>query len=165
MDRSKIISASLLTALLASTIQAAEVKITPAEPPDLTVRIAAGETALPGGKTVKFEAAQLKFDPPEIRGLCFYTKAPRNFASWYEPWDPWPSGDGHPGGVNTIDLKPHVAKEPAGAENDPSRDGNLDAAMDEEGTMILGDMFRQVIADSVLVTSADGKKTCKMNED
>ena len=133
MDRSKSIVASLLAALLTSTILAAEVKITPADPPDLTVRIAAGETALPGGKTVQFEAAQFKFDPPEIRGLCFYAKAPRNFASWYEPWDPWPSQD-----MDTIDLKPHVAKEPAGAENDSSRDDNLGAAVDEEGTMILG---------------------------
>ena len=45
MDRSKSIVASLLAALLTSTILAAEVKITPADPPDLTVRIAAGETA------------------------------------------------------------------------------------------------------------------------
>lgn len=165
MNRARISFASFLVALFASTVLAAEVKITPANPPDLTVSVAAGEARLPGGTTVKFEAAQLKFDPPEIRSLCFYTRAPRNFASWYEPWEPWPSGDGHPGGVNTIDLKPHVAKEPAGAENDRSRDGNLDAAMDEEGTMILGDMFRQVIADSVVVTSADGNRTFRMNED
>ena len=170
MNRIRITVASFLAALLASTVLTAEVTITPANPPDLTVRIAAGETALPGGKTVKFEAAQLKFDPPEIRGLGFYAKAPRDFASWYEPWDPWPSKGGNSGAMNTIDLKPHVAQGPegvfvGGVENDRTRDANLEAAVDEEGTLILGALFRQVISDSVVVTSADGNKTYKMNED
>lgn len=162
MSRTGITFPSLFAVLLLSVVSAAQVQITPANPPDLTVSVAAGEASLPGGMTVKFEAAQLKFDPPDIRALAFCAKAPRNFASWYEPWDPWPSREANSGAMNTIDLKPHLARKP---ESDPSRDSNLETAVDEEGTLILGALFRQVITDSVVVTSADGIKTFRMNED
>jgi lysophospholipase L1-like esterase len=162
MSRTGITFASLLAVLFLPAVSAAEVKITPANPPDLTVSVAAGAASLPDGTTVKFEAAQVKFDPPDIRVLAFYAKAPRNFASWYEIWDPWPSREANSGAANTIDLKPHRGGDP---ESDSSRDANLEAAVDEEGTLILGLLFRQVIADSVIVTSADGNKTFRMNAD
>lgn len=105
-----------------------KIEITPSVPADLTVTAA---------------ATQLRFDPPEIREMKFATKAPRNFAPWYEPWEPWPSRglDGRP---NVIDLKP---------------------AADEEGTPILGGLFRMVIPESVTVTGADSSKTFKPGED
>ena len=139
MNRTRTV-ASLLVALLASTVVAAEVKITPANPADLNVSVAAGEVTLPDGKTVKFEAAQLKFDPPEIREMKFEANAPRNYAPWYEPWDPWPSKDYKTGTVNAIDLKP---------------------VADEENALILGCLYRMIIPESVVVTSADGGKTFK----
>lgn len=142
MNRTAITVASLLVALLASTAVAVEVMITPATPPDLTVNVAAGEAAMPGGKTMKFEAARLTFDPPEIREMALDARAPRNFADWYLPWDPWPKGKAPQ--LNIINLKPEV---------------------DEEGTLILGGLFRMIIPESVVVTSADGSKSFKMNED
>jgi lysophospholipase L1-like esterase len=143
MKRIGISVASLLVSLLASMAVAAEVKITPANPPDLTVSVALGEANLPGGKTVKCDAARLKFDPPEIREMTFDAKAPRNFASSYEFWDPWPGKD-KDGALNTITLKPIVG---------------------EDRALLLGGLFRMVIPESVVVTSADGIKTFKMNED
>ena len=105
-----------------------KIGITPSTPADLTVTVA---------------STQLRFDPPEIREMKFDAKAPRNFASWYEPWEPWPA-KGLDNSPNTIDLKP---------------------AADEEGTLILGGLFRMVIPESVIVTSADSSKTFKLGED
>jgi len=105
-----------------------KIEITPSTPADLTVTVA---------------ATQLRFDPPEIREIKLDSKAPRNFASWYEPWEPWPS-KGLDNSPNTIDLKP---------------------VTDEEGTPILGGLFRMLIPESVAVSGADGSKTFKPGED
>lgn len=97
----------------------------------------------PAGLTVTVAGTQLQFDPPEIRGMKFVTKAPRNFAPWYEPWEPWPAKglDSRP---NVIDLKP---------------------AADEEGTPILGGLFRMILPESVTVTGTDGSRIFKADED
>jgi len=144
MNRTAIVVVLLLVALPASAATAAEVGITPAAPADMTVNVAAGEATLPGGKTVKFQAARLEFDPPEIRDYKLDAKAPVNYAPWMEGWGAWPDKDYKTNQRFTINLVPHT---------------------DEEGTLILGCPYRLVPADSVVVTSADGRKTFKMNED
>jgi lysophospholipase L1-like esterase len=112
-------------------------------PADLSITVAPGEAVLPGGTTVKFAEAKLAFDPPEIRSAELKAKAPRDYADWFAPWEPWP-GKGNDGVVAALSLKPDA---------DPS------------GVPILGGLFRSVVKDSVAVTSADGSKTFKMGED
>ena len=117
--------------------------VLPADLPGLSLTVGPGEVAMPGGARVKVAAVKLTFDPPEIRQAEANAKAPRNYADWYAPWEPWPKA-GKDGKPNVIDLRP---------------------TLDEEGTLILGGLFRQVVPESVAVTSADRSKTFKMGED
>ena len=112
-------------------------------PPDLSVFCQAGRVTLPGGQLVQVAEARLTFDPPEIREFAVTTKAPRNYADWYAPWDPWPK-KGKDGKPTVIELKP---------------------AVDEEGARILSGLYRQVLSDSVVVTSIDGSKKFKVDVD
>ena len=121
----------------------AGVRILPVNPAGMAVSVEAGSVVLPGGKTVEVKAVQLKFDAPEIRDFNVDAKAPRNYASWYEPWDCWP-GYSQDKKINYISLYPKT---------------------DEEGTLILGSLYRSVLLESIVVTNADGSKKYKMNED
>ena len=122
---------------------AGEVRLVPADPPNLTASTGGGEVAGPNGKIIRFAKATLTFDPPEVLDKTVMAKAPRNHASWYDPWQPWPK-KGRDKKFNTIELKP---------------------SRDEERTPILGGLYRSVLKDSVVVTSADGAKTFKMGVD
>jgi lysophospholipase L1-like esterase len=79
---------------------------------------------------------RLAFDSPETRSVEFTAKTPPDFAKFFEAWDPWPEKD-KAGKPNFIRLTPKA---------------------DEDGTLILGSLYRAFIAESVEVTSADGQK-------
>ena len=96
-----------------------DLTIYPRQPADLSVAVA---------------GTRLTFDPPETRLVEFTAKAPRNYGTYFEKWDPWP-GNGADGKPNVIGLTPR---------------------RDEDGVLILGGLYRSFIADSVEVTSADG---------
>ena len=96
----------------------------------------------PPSMSVRIGSTTLAFDPPEVRDWQTDAIAPRSHASWYEPWQPWPR-KGKDGKLNTIELGPR-------------HDG---------GAPILGALFRSVLAESVVVTSADGSKTFVMGSD
>ncbi len=121
----------------------AGIRILPVNPVGMAISVEAGSVDFPGGKTVEIKAVQLKFDAPEIRDFNVDAKAPRNYASWYEPWDCWP-GYSQDKKINYISLYPKT---------------------DEEGTLILGSLYRSVLPESIVVTSADGSKNYKMNEE
>mgnify|MGYP000583812328 CR=1 FL=1 len=109
-----------------------QVVIEPTSPPGL------GVVVRDGTKT-----HILRVDPPEVKSETVTAKAPVNYASWMEPWQPWPS-KGKDGSRLTMNLSP---------------------AADEDGTQILSGLFRQILPDSIVVTSADGSRTFKKDED
>lgn len=118
-----VIMSLLLTAAVATAAEDGPT-IRPTDPPSLSVKV--GQTTL-------------TFDGPEIRDWSTdgAVEVPRNYASWYDPWEPWP-GRGKDKKNNVINLGPR---------RDPT------------GTSILGGLFRSVLPESVVVTSADGSKT------
>jgi lysophospholipase L1-like esterase len=127
-----------------ASAQSPAVPISPSSPPDLTVTVGPGEISLGDGKTAKVPAAvKLTFDPPEVRSAELKAKAPRDYADWYTPWEPWP-GKGKDGVAAAIMLKP---------------------ASDENGVLILGGLFRSIRQESVVVTSADGANKFQMGGD
>jgi lysophospholipase L1-like esterase len=117
---------------------AAAVTAEVSSPADLSLTVQAGEVGLPGGGKVNFEKTVLRFDAPDYRPRTVTAKAPGNHADWWDPWQPWPK-QGKP-----LTLKPQY---------------------DEEGTLILGGLFRQIHHEDVVVTSADGARTFKRDED
>lgn len=129
---------SLLSAMLSHNCSASPAVISPARPPDLTLTVEAGSATLPDGRTVDFAGAKLSFDPPQTNERSVTAKAPGSHATWWAPWQPWPKQG------NPLALKP---------------------SYDEEGTLILGGLFRQIDPGSVVVTSDDGSKTFTRDED
>jgi lysophospholipase L1-like esterase len=127
-----------ISAMLLCGVARGQSGFKPAEPADMSITVDPGTAAMPGGAGVKYAAANLTFDPPEFRSAEVKAKAPRDYADWFAPWEPWP-GPGLP-----IILKPGT---------------------DETGVLILGGLFHSVVTDSVVVASADGSKTFKMGED
>jgi lysophospholipase L1-like esterase len=109
----------------------------------MTVSVGPGELAASNGAQLSVAATKLSFDPPEVRAMNLTAKATRDYADWFDPWEPWPR-KGKDGLLNTIDLK---------------------ADHDEDGVLILGGFFRMVHPESVKVSSADGTKTFRMGED
>jgi lysophospholipase L1-like esterase len=113
--------------------------ITPTQPPSLTINVSAGEVKFPDGKAVKVAAAKLPVDGPEIREFEVardkktgqLPDAPNNYAAYVDSWEPWP------GPVKPIELSPRY---------------------DEEGTLILGGLFRSFRPETVEVASEDGSK-------
>jgi lysophospholipase L1-like esterase len=121
----------------------AAIIILASNPPDMSVTVKAGLAHLPSGQHVEFQETKLAFDPPEVVDRTVTAKAPRDYASWFDPWQPWPK-KGKDGLANVIELKPQY---------------------DEERTQILGGLFRQIDPATVVVTSADGSKTFKRGQD
>ena len=117
--------------------------VRPTDPPSLAVVVHAGEVALPGGKRVIVETAKLTVDPPEMRTAAVTAKAPRLYAKWFEPWEPWPK-KGKDGKACVINLTPKY---------------------DEKGVLILGGLFRAFDPATLKVTSADGSKTFVRGKD
>lgn len=116
-------------------------------PPALEVSVGPARVALPGGRTVEVPATRLAFAPPEIRDITVTGKAPRDYADWYDAWDPWPDSKFDPrskGIPNSLDLGPKK---------------------DDEGTPILGHLYRAFLPESVVLTTADGSRTFARNTD
>jgi len=119
--------------------------VVPTDPPSMSVEVSYKYPGLPleGNSGFRVATGAPTFDPPEIRDWQTTAKAPRDFAAWYEPWQPWPR-KGKDKRINTIELGPR---------------------RDPDGVLILGALFRSVLAESVVVASADGAKTFVMDED
>jgi len=126
------VAAVLAVSLWQAGCSTGQVVVGATQPPDLSV-------------VVRTEAGQrvLTIDPPEVVSSTVTAKVPANYASWMEPWQPWPS-KGKDGSQLTINLSP---------------------AQDRAGTPILSGLFRQILPDSIVVTSADGSRTFTRNED
>lgn len=139
---SRPLLALFVVVLLAlSTGCLAAVAVKPADPAEMAVVVQAGQADLSGGKTVAVKETRLAFDPPETRDYTLETKAPENHAGYFDSWQPWP-GKGKEGQPLAVSLKPN---------------------QDEEGTLILGGLYRQLV--SCTVTSADGSKTFAAGQD
>lgn len=136
--------AAVLSCLCAgASAQPPVVPISPSSPADLSILVGPAAIPQPNGNVAKVPAVKLTIDPPEVRQGEAKVKAPRDYADWFAPWEPWP-GKGKDGIVAAITLKPSA---------------------DEAGVQILGGLFRSVVKDSVVVAAADGSKTFKMDED
>lgn len=121
---------------------AAGPKIEPALTPNMTVIVQGGQVPGPNGATIKFDKATLKFDSPEVRDMSVDVKAPQDKAKHWDSWQPWPGK--YKGSIVALEIKPKV---------------------DEQGTLILGGLFRQIPPESIRVASANGGKTFKMDQD
>lgn len=118
--------------------------IRPLPVPGLGVVCGPGDVQLPDGTQVKLLETTLMFDPPAIRTSDMTDKVPHHsYAGWFDPWQPWPAR-GSDGKSCVITLLPN---------------------RDEKGTPILGGLYRSVVADSVVVTSADGSKAFDVDKD
>ena len=129
----------------------AAVKVEPSRPPSLKVVVTAGEVAVAPSvavkmaapnPTVKVAATTLTLDAPEAQEKTVEVPVPGDWAAHWENWQPWPGK--WKNNVLAVSLKP----------------GN-----DEQGTQILGGLFRQIPPESVTVTSLDGSKVFKAGED
>jgi lysophospholipase L1-like esterase len=136
-----LVAVSIVVVLAVSTGCFAAVDVKPASPAELAVVVQAGQVELPGGKTVAVKETRLVFDKPETREYTMESKVGENFADYFAAWSPWP-GKGKQGQPLAISLKPQG---------------------DEEGTQILGGLYRQLVSQKV--TSADGSKTFVAGED
>jgi lysophospholipase L1-like esterase len=113
--------------------------IKPTSPPSLTVNVSAGNVRMPDGTTVKVAPTKLTFDRPDLH--TFETErdkktgqlppAPNNHEGYVDAWEPWP------GPANPIALSPHY---------------------DQDGTLILGGLYRYFREETVQATSEDGTK-------
>ena len=107
---------------------------------------AAGNTAAPatlkidaetGDLLILSEPAPLRVKRPELRQMQATIKAPADYNASVEVWQPWPGSDKERKAL-AVQFSPRS---------------------DEQGVPILGALFRQVIAESIKVTTADGSKT------
>jgi len=116
----------------------------PSRPPDMKLEVSPGAdpVKLPDGKAVQFETTRLEFDPPQMRKATIDAKAPADYAAHFASWQPWPSK--YKGTIVALSPKPKY---------------------DEQGTLILGGLFRQIDPDSIVVTLADGSKTFVRDKD
>ncbi len=120
-----------------------EVMVRPLDPAALAVTVGPGRVKLADGSEVSVPETRLSFSAPETRHVSVSGKTPRDHAEFYDAWDPWPPAK--PGQApNTFNLSPK---------------------QDEEGTRILGHLYRAFLANSVVVTKADGSKTFKAGQD
>ena len=117
--------------------------VTPTSPPSLHVLVSGGDLKPPGGeKAIPVSACELTFDAPELRD--FESQNPQGHAlavpSDYQPdwavWNSWP-------GKDLVHLSPRY----------------------QDGTLILGGLFRTFREDSLQVTSIDGKTTYRKDVD
>ena len=60
------------------------------DPPDMSVVVGAGTVVGDNGEKIRVAGTKLTFDPPERREAVMMTKAPRDYADWFAPWEPWP---------------------------------------------------------------------------
>ena len=128
----------LIAGLIAPACSAAEgFAIRPSDPPDMSATVR-GEVSLPDGTRAVVPETVLRFEAPETTERTLVEKAPGSHASWWEPWQPWPK-QGKP-----LALKPRS---------------------DENGTPILGGLFRQIDPGSVVVTTPDGARTFERDRD
>lgn len=105
-------------------------------PPSLTVHVSPGQASLPSGRKVRFERTDLTFDQPEVGQWALEATVPQDYSS-------------------------QIAARGFWVYNSPQCITLLPPA----DTPILGALYRSVIADSIVVTSADGRKTFREGQD
>jgi len=118
-------------------------------PSDLGVVVGPGTVKLVNGKAVPVAETHLTFDPPELREVSIDCKAPKAYADRFSQWDPWPDAQ--------FDPVPEARKIPNAI--------NLCPQHDDQGTLILGGLYRAFVPESVVVTTADGSRTFVKGED
>lgn len=141
MNRPAVVMSVVL--LLALSVGCAgEVAVRPTAPPSLAVTVSAGQLALPDGGKVGVAATTLTVDGPATVEKTVELPVPGDWAAHWDNWQPWPGKwQNH---TLAVSLKP---------------------SHDEQGTPILGGLFRQIDPASVKVNSLDGSKTFKAGED
>jgi hypothetical protein len=135
----KTVTASCL--LLAGNVLA-DVTYTTFTPPQLAIIVNAGSATLPGGGTVQVARDTLNFDSPTMQRDSLLTQngvltvaAPGDYATWFDPWQPWPS-QGTP-----VTLMPRV-------------NTTLNPL-----SYLLGGLYRAIAPESVVVKSSDNSTT------
>lgn len=129
---------AILMLAISSTLQAITIK--PTDPPSMSVRISAGKMITEDGRQITWAAQQLDFEPPEITTFTATNRqfkmpsAPENFRNYFNHWSPWPEGT----------PKQHVAL-------------GISPKKDEQGTLILGQLYRVWQHETILVKDQDGK--------
>ena len=118
-------------------------------PCDLGVVVGPGTVKLANGKIEQVAETHLTFDPPELRDVSIDCKAPKVYADRFSQWDPWPDAQ--------FDPVPEARKIPNAI--------NLCPHQDDQGTLILGGLYRAFVPESVVVTTADGSRTFVKGED
>jgi lysophospholipase L1-like esterase len=138
----------VLAGLLASVVHAdisenVKIPIRPAGDDPMQIIVGPGTVTLANGKTVQIVETRLTLDRPELRSRTIRFKAPKDYSPEIDRGEQWNIA-GEPGVATVISLSP------------PN---------DEQGSKILGGLFRAILPESVVVRSADGARTFKLNED
>ena len=128
--------------LLPLSVRSSGQTLSPTNPPSDSISIIPGDWKTADGTTVRLAAATLKIAPPETRAQEKSGSAPSNYLPRFEAFDMWPTDKGSPG---PFEIGP--------------------ARSDEGNTQILGGLYRQLIPGSLKLTSGDGSKIFKENQD
>lgn len=137
-------AAPLWGAAMGATIAAKAERpaVEPLDPPQMAVRVGAGTLVAPDGTAVPIKPVTLQVAPPQSQEKIIEVPVPGDYQKHWDNWGNWPGK--WQGKTLAVGLKPKT---------------------DEQGTLILGGLYRQIPPESVTVRSADGSKTFVRGED